>query len=99
MNCPSCGITNPDEQNFCGKCGANLRETVQSLSERVAKLELRAKSAWHFVAQKNLDIETAEKVVARVQDWTKKFLFSPASRPAPTCTSPRDCVKNGDVSR
>ena len=54
MNCPSCGITNPDEQSFCGECGANPRETVQSLSERVAKLELRAKSDGHFVAQKNL---------------------------------------------
>jgi class 3 adenylate cyclase len=33
MNCPSCGHENPVDSNFCGQCGASLREQAKAPDE------------------------------------------------------------------
>ena len=77
MVCQTCSSTNPGGQAFCGTCGHRLAaETIGSLTERVAKLEDQLHEAVHGrVSAHNLELETAENVMARVRRWTTLILF------------------------
>lgn len=75
--CQTCSSTNPGGQAFCGTCGhRSAAETIESLTERVAKLEDQLREAVHGrISAHSLELETAENVMARVRRWTTLILF------------------------
>jgi len=76
--CPKCSSPVPEDQAFCGKCGYKLEpDSIASLSERLASVEvlLAADSRSKGTEQKYLELETSEKIVSRVMEWTKMFLY------------------------
>ncbi len=76
MMCPNCSSSVSEDQEFCGKCGHRVRETVVALSERLAKAEAQlAAPRSNGKEQKYLELETAENVMSRVKTWTTLLLF------------------------
>jgi len=77
MICQNCSADVAEGQKFCGKCGFNLAgETLASVSERLTRLEVRfATTSRTNITQRNLELETAEKVMSRVKRWTTLILY------------------------
>jgi uncharacterized protein YoxC len=75
MVCQNCAATVPEGQIFCGNCGNRLTDTVSSVSQRLTKVELQIAGPQDKVLQHNLEIETVEKIMSRVQKWTTLILY------------------------
>jgi uncharacterized membrane protein YvbJ len=60
MDCIECKTTNPDDNRFCGKCGAELGRTLDQT--------LRKKG---FTDRKATEMEITESVVDRLAKWGK----------------------------
>jgi hypothetical protein len=74
MNCPRCGVANPDAKNYCGDCGTPLDPNLAYL-ETFIKTEVRQSLDARFKDQKFLEIETSLAVVERVKGWATLFLY------------------------
>jgi hypothetical protein len=75
MDCQTCSAPNADDHIFCGKCGSRLGDTVGNLSSRVKSIEQELEASRHAISSQNLEIETADRIIARVESSTKRFLF------------------------
>jgi hypothetical protein len=77
MVCQNCSSANPDGQTFCGNCGNRLTaETIGTLADRIVKLEDRVRDiSRKSISAHNLEVETAENVMARVRKWTTLILY------------------------
>jgi len=77
--CPRCSVTALDGQAFCAQCGYRLTtDTLASLGERLASVEASLTTdskASQAAEQKFLELDTSEKVVARITRWAKLFAF------------------------
>jgi hypothetical protein len=71
MTCPNCSSSVAEDQEFCGKCGHRIRETVASLSERLVAVETRANAR----EQRLLELETIENVMNGVQRRVVRFAY------------------------
>src|SRR4051812_33860505 len=60
MECLQCKATNPDDNRYCGKCGAELSTT---LDETVWRRGVRDRQA--------IEIEITEAVFERLVKWSK----------------------------
>jgi hypothetical protein len=59
MNCIECNAPNPDENKYCGKCGAEIGKTVEQTIRR------------KFVNDREAtEIQIAESVAARILKWS-----------------------------
>jgi zinc-ribbon domain/Putative peptidoglycan binding domain len=66
MKCPNCAVDNPDNNRFCGQCGAILDETTRRFREEVRELikqELRD--------EESLAVRVADKAEERIWRWSK----------------------------
>ena len=81
MVCQNCSAPNGDDSVFCGKCGSRLGETVGNVSARLRAVEDQLDASRRGISPQNLEIETTERIIARVETRTKRFLFF-ASIPA-----------------
>ena len=80
--CTSCHTEMPDDHRYCGRCGSKLSpETLNDVSLRVAALEstLEKGTRAGSVEQRFLEVETTEKIVARLVKWAKMFGFFAAA--------------------
>src|ERR1700678_1070049 len=75
MVCQNCSAPNGDDSAFCGKCGSRLGETVGNVSARLRTLEDQLEASRHGISPQNLEIQTAERIIASVETRTKRFLF------------------------
>jgi hypothetical protein len=75
MVCQNCSAPNDDDSAFCGKCGSRLGETVGNVSARLRTVEDQLDASRRAISPQNLEIETAERIIARVETRTKQFLF------------------------
>jgi hypothetical protein len=78
MICKNCSAESPDNQRFCGSCGAKTRpESLEEVQLRLACVEkLVDKQAQATTTdQKFLDVDTTEKVATRLMNWAKLFAF------------------------
>jgi hypothetical protein len=75
MVCQNCSAANGDDSVFCGKCGSRLGETVGNVSARLRTVEDQLDASRHGISPQNLEIEAAERIIARVETQTKRFLF------------------------
>jgi TolA-binding protein len=75
MICPNCSSSVAEDQEFCGKCGHHIRETVATLNERLSKAETRLSARSDGKEQKYLESEAVENVMNRVKSWTTLFLY------------------------
>jgi len=77
LTCTVCGSSNPQENRFCGSCGASfdfaLQRIREDLSSHIAEQIATVTAGWK--EQKLLDIETTEVIVDRLQKWAKLFAF------------------------
>jgi hypothetical protein len=66
MKCPSCAQDNPENNHFCGQCGATLDEATRRLREQVRDLirqEVRD--------EESLAVRVADKAEERLWKWGK----------------------------
>src|SRR5580704_8866840 len=77
MLCKSCSTEVPEGQPFCGQCGHKVNDdNLASVAARVARIEAQIAASSSNVAQQNyLELETAERVMARVKTWTTLILY------------------------
>jgi hypothetical protein len=77
--CEFCADATSMKQNFCSHCGARTQgATVELLNIQIADLAAQIgelKEARKGTEQRFLEVDTAEKVVARVMTWAKAFGF------------------------
>jgi hypothetical protein len=75
MNCAICKAMNPDGKQFCGDCGAPLDQVMARIKDYVDSgvgreiMTLRDR----FSDQRAVEIETTQKIAARLADWAKIF--------------------------
>lgn len=84
MNCIDCKAPNPEDNRYCGKCGAELGRT---LDETVRKKGFRDRQA--------TELEIAESVSKRVMLWATTFLALLAIVVGRGCMEVRDAVSTG----
>ncbi|HTB66472.1 MAG TPA: zinc ribbon domain-containing protein [Steroidobacteraceae bacterium] len=69
MKCSICDANNPDDNKYCGRCGAQLNSpaavALEDQIRAVIKAELKGESS--------VEVEVAEKIVKRLITWTKVF--------------------------
>lgn len=77
MLCNNCSASVPEGHSFCGACGHRLSETIPSLSERLSKVEAQVAedSRAKVTNQDYLELDTVERVIARVKSRTTLFLY------------------------
>jgi len=78
MICKNCNAESPDNQRFCGFCGAKTRpESLEEVQLRLASVEklVDKQAQTRTIDQKFLDVDTTEKVVTRLMNWAKVFAF------------------------
>jgi hypothetical protein len=75
MECPVCKADNPDENLFCGKCGAAFSPAIQAVDREVEKL-LKEK----FKDRGLVEFEVSDKLVTRFMLLLKiaAWVFAPA---------------------
>ncbi len=69
--CPNCSCPVAEDQEFCGKCGHRVRDTVAALSDRLTKVESRSNTK----EQKYLELEVVENIMNGVQKRATRFLY------------------------
>jgi hypothetical protein len=74
MNCPRCNKPNPDEKQYCGDCGAPLKD-IGGMSEADLKERIRAVIKEELKDSKVVESEATEKVVDRIAGWAKLVGF------------------------
>jgi hypothetical protein len=70
FTCPICGANNSTGSIFCGQCGTRLDvsgDAFRSQIRSILKSELQDQTV--------VEIQTAQKIVARVSEWAKLFGF------------------------
>lgn len=65
LKCMKCHSANPEGQRFCGQCGSAITASVREQIQAILKEETKDQSV--------LELETAQRVVARLSDWAKLF--------------------------
>ncbi len=70
MQCIKCNAQNPDEQKFCGDCGAQLTST-SPLSEADLRAHIRTVIREELADQRLVEVEVTEKVLGKISDWAK----------------------------
>jgi hypothetical protein len=74
MDCVRCKSQNPDENQYCGKCGAILDGSIgqiKTLLEATLRDEIHSAIADQFKDQKLASYEITESVVDRLLNWAK----------------------------
>jgi hypothetical protein len=66
MKCPSCAFDNPENNHFCGQCGATLDEATRRLREQVRDL-IRQEVRY----EESLAVLVADKAEKRLWRWSK----------------------------
>jgi hypothetical protein len=70
IECARCRAQNPNENRFCGDCGAPLGASFEAL-----RVEMQGIIQQNYKDQKFVEVETAQAIVARLSDWAKLFGF------------------------
>ena len=72
QKCPNCRADIPEQHRYCGLCGSPTRpNTVDELADRMFIVESRLNAQGDQIRndQRVVEIETAERIAARLQRW------------------------------
>lgn len=79
MKCPNCDKSNPDENRFCGACGAELTEEPPEIRAflrdelpRQIEQAINAKLAV-FTDRESIELKATEQIIDRVWKWVTRL--------------------------
>jgi cell division protein ZapA (FtsZ GTPase activity inhibitor) len=75
LKCPKCSAENADGKNFCTDCGTLLNLQLQLLVDS----QVREYVQEHLKDQNVIEIETTERIAARLLKWAKLYYAFPAA--------------------
>ncbi len=78
MDCPKCGMSNPQDTNYCGYCGAMLKtvnDVPIALIESAVEQRVATVLGNRFKEQKLVEFEIERTALERISSWAKLLGF------------------------